>query len=80
MKLLDMPWRPMSDVPRNGKVVVVVYQEPSTRSQPVIMPVVVQFAQWNDGQLTGVQRKSSRPHADGWLTLAEFDKLINGGE
>ena len=76
MNLADLPWRPMDDVPKDGSVIVVVGHEWGKPSNPT----GVQIAQWFVSGLIAPGREEYRPYANGWLTLAEFDKLVNGEE
>ena len=75
MNLADLPWHPMGSVPKDGSVFVVVGHEWNVSDRPLI----VQLAQFfNDKRIIAPGRPSRSPVADGWLTLAEFDKLVNG--
>ena len=63
VNLADLPWRPMDDVPKDGFVIGYFGRD------------------WNDigGPLVNLRTpEDSDKYADGWLTLAEFDKLVNG--
>ena len=73
MNLADLPWRPMDSVPNDGsKIVVAAFGQNGEK------PIIAHLEGWFGGKFAPVSGKSSRPWANGWLTLAEFNKLVNG--
>ena len=75
MNLADLPWRPMDDVPKDGTMIAVVAHEWNVSDRPLLVQLALFF---NDKRIIAPGRPSRIPVADGWLTLAEFDKLVNG--
>ena len=66
MNLADLPWRPMGSLPKGGYVIVIEYFN-AGRTHPLIPAFVHMRHPWG-----------ANGAADGWLTLAEFNKLVNG--
>ena len=74
MNLADLPWRPMDSVPKDGTMIAVVAHEWNNPDKPLM----AQPALWFGKGLIAVNSECSTPWADGWLTLAEFNKFVNG--